>query len=294
MTEFIDYRQLPDWVPGRVLLSSDDLGWRNVACRAYHYEGQEVIVPGMKDFMLVGYRAGSTPMARRYDGRWSRETLGPGAASLLTRAQQVNWTWQEQIDVTHVYLSAQLVAEVASEMLDCSVSEVALADVLRVDDPVMTQAMWMIAGEAEARGLGGALFVDSIARGLIVHLLRRYAEIRKPAERRDGALTPNQERQIREYIELHLGSALDLKLLAAVLDLTPCLFARQFRVSFGRPPYAYVTERRLEQARRLLATTCEPIKIVALDCGFSDQAHLTRMFRARYGKTPAVFRRQAQ
>lgn len=62
MTGLIDYEELPDWVPGRVLLASDGLGWNHVALRSYHYEGQDVIVPAMRDFMLVGYRAGTTPM----------------------------------------------------------------------------------------------------------------------------------------------------------------------------------------------------------------------------------------
>ncbi|MDV4166880.1 AraC family transcriptional regulator [Rhodovulum sp. FJ3] len=294
MSDFINFEELPQWVPGRVLLASDGLGWKNVGLRAYHYEAQDVIVPSMKDFMLVGYRTGVTPMQRRFDGRWSKDTLGPGAASLLTRAQQVSWNWKEPIEVTHVYLTGALVAEVASEVLDCSVSDVALADVLRTDDPVMTQAMEMISNEARAAGLGGALYVDSIARGLIIHLLRRYAEIRAPEARNEGALTRAQERIITEFIDANLASQMDLKCMADVLGLTPCLFARQFRRSFGRPPYAYVTAQRLERARKLLATTSEPIKGIALDCGFSDQAHLTRMFRAAFEETPAVFRRQAQ
>jgi AraC family transcriptional regulator len=294
MRNFIDFKELPDWVPGRVLLASDGLGWKNVALRSYHYTAQDVIVPGMKDFMLVGYRAGVTPMQRRFDGRWSKETLGPGSASLLTRAQQVSWNWMEPIEVTHVYLSGALVAEVASEALDCAVSEVALADVLRTDDPVMTQAMDLIASEARGQGLGGALYVDSVARGLIIHLLRRYAEIRAPQSRSEGALSAAQKRIITEYIDTNLARSMDLKCMADVLGLTPCLFARQFRRSFGIPPYAYVTAQRLERARHLLAITAEPIKGIALDCGFSDQAHLTRMFRAAFAQTPAVFRRKAQ
>ena len=86
MNGLIPFEELPDWVPGRLLLASDTLGWRHVQLRAYHYEGQEVIVPAMRDFLLVGYSAGTTPMRRRFDGRWTNDTLGPGAASLLTRA----------------------------------------------------------------------------------------------------------------------------------------------------------------------------------------------------------------
>ncbi|WP_108259024.1 helix-turn-helix domain-containing protein [Mangrovicoccus ximenensis] len=294
MSDLIAYPDLPDFVPGKVLLASDGLGWKNVALRSYHYRSQDVIVPAMRDFTLVGYRSGVTPMQRRFGTRWTRDTLGPGAVSLLTRAQRAHWTWDEPIDVAHVYLSGDLVAEVASEAMDCAVSQVTLDDVLRADDPVMAHAMEAIAAEAQSEGLGGALYVDAVARGLIVHLLRRYASVKMPGLRREGALSAVQERGICEFIEENLGAALDLAAMAAVLGMAPCRFSRAFRRSFGRPPYAFVTARRLQRAKRLLACSALPIKAVAADCGFADQAHLTRMFSAAFGETPAVFRRRMQ
>lgn len=293
MGGLIPFEELPDWVPGKVLLASDGQQWNNVALRSYHYLGQDVVVPAMRDFMLVSYKTGTTPMQRRFEGRWKRETLGPGAASLLTRAQKAYWNWHEPIDVTHVYLTGDLVAEVASEVMDCSVSDVTLDDVLRVDDPVMSNAAEAISHEARTKALGGSLYVDTVARGLIIHLLRRYASVRIQETRRTGALSPAQERRIVEFIEANLGVSLDLKAMADALDMTPCLFAKQFRRSFGTPPYAFVKAQRLDRARRLLAKTGLPIKAVAADCGFSDQAHLTRMFSAEFGETPAVFRRRA-
>jgi AraC family transcriptional regulator len=293
MGGLIPFEELPDWVPGKVLLASDGQGWKNVALRSYRYEGQDVVVPAMRDFMLVSYRTGTTPMQRRFDGRWTRETLGPGAASLLTRAQRAHWTWRQRIDVTHVYLSSALVADVASEVMDCAVSEVTLHDVLRTEDPMMSRAAEAISQEAQTSGLGGALYVDTVARGLIIHLLRRYASVRLARTPRRGTLSPRQQRWIAEFVDTNLATSLDLKTMADALETTPCLFARQFRRSFGVPPYAYVKARRLERARRLLARTDLPIKAVAADCGFCDQAHLTRAFRAAFAETPAAFRRRA-
>lgn len=141
---------------------------------------------------------------------------------------------------------------------------------------------------------GGALYVDTVARGLVVHLLRRHASVRLPEQRCRGGLSPALERRILEFIDATLDSTLDLKLMASALDMTPCAFSRQFCQSFGSPPYAFVKARRLEKARRLLATSDLPIKAVAADCGFCDQAHLTRMFSAAFGETPAVFRRNVR
>lgn len=291
MTTLCPPEELPDWVPGRILLASDDLGWRHVGLRSYHYQGQDVIVPAMRDFMLVGYRTGATPMQRRFEGRWTRDHLGPGAASLLTRAQRAHWTWTEPIDVTHVYLSGALVAEVASEVMDCLVTEVRLDDVLRTDDAVMTAAMAAIEHEARQAALGGPLYVETVARGLIIHLLRRYASIESRRPVAMSGLTPAQCRIIRDHVDACLSEKLDLAGMAARLGLTPCLFARQFRHSFGSPPYAWVMCRRLARAQRLLADTAMPIKQVAAACGFADQAHLTRLFARKLGATPASYRR---
>ena len=283
---------LPNWVPGRVLLASDGLGWKDVALRSYHYQGQDVIVPAMRDFMLVGYQMGETPMRRRFEGRWSRDRLGPGAASLLTRAQQAHWTWEEPIDVTHVYLSAALVADVAGEALDCHVSDVRLADVLRTEDPVMSQAMRAIAEEAQHQALGGPLYVDWLSRGLIVHLLRRYAQIDFAPVQAAG-LGPAKKRQIADFVEAHLADPLTLAEMAQAVGMTPCVFSRLFRLSFGQPPYAYVIARRIEAARRLLTGSALPIKEIAATCGFTDQAHLTRLFVRVHGKAPAAYRKAA-
>lgn len=291
MTTLCPPEELPDWVPGRILLASDGLGWRHVGLRAYHYQGQDVIVPAMRDFMLVGYQTGVTPMQRRFDGRWSRDQLGPGAASLLTRAQKAHWTWSEPIDVTHVYLSGTLVAEVASEVMDCHVADVRLDDVLRTDDPVMTAAMAAIVQEARQQALGGPLYVESVARGLIVHLLRRYASIKTRGTATQGGLGPAQARLIRDYIEENLSESMALSDMAALLGLAPCQFARQFRHSFGQPPYAYVIARRLRRARHLLTQSAIPIKEIAAICGFTDQAHLTRLFSREMGAAPATYRR---
>lgn len=286
---------LPKWVPGQVILGSDGQGWRNVALRSYRYCGQDVIVPAMRDYMIVSCRAGDTPMQRRFGGRWRHDHLGPGAASLLTRAQRAHWCWSAPVEVTHLYLAPTLVAEVASEVMERPVSGVELADVLRTDDPVLTAAVAAITAEAETRALGGPLYVEAIARGLIVHLLRRYASVRL-APHSGGAegLSPCQIRLIREHVEANLAETLDLGGMAALLGMGVGRFTRLFRQSFGCAPYAHVLARRLCRARELLAATGLPIKEIAMACGFSDQAHLTRLFVRDTGTTPAAYRRALQ
>lgn len=291
MPALITLDELPKWVPGKVLAASDELGWNGVGLRGYHYAGQDVDVPALSDFVIVAYQRGTTRMQRRFDGRWTKTVCGPGDVSLLTRSQRSHWCWDDEIDVAHVYLSERLLSGVANEMLDRNVAEVRLHDVLKAQDPLVSACVDAIVREAQAKTLGAALYVEAVATQLAVHLLRNYASVtcRDPAGK--CHLSPCQAARIAEYVDAHLHEPLNLETLAAVAGYGVWSFARRFRETFGQAPHAWVIERRIERARRLLEQRSLAVKEVASTCGFADQAHMTRVFQARLHTTPAALRR---
>ncbi len=293
MNHLIAPEDLPRWVPGELLRASDGLGWKGVALRAYRYQGLDVPVPSMADFMVVSYKRGGTRMARRFEGRWTRTECHPGDVSLLTRAQASHWHWTENIDVTHVYLSESVVSRVAVDVLDRPIAEVRLHDLLRTRDEVVSGIVDAIAHEAGENGVGGALYVDALSTQLAVHLLRRYASVEFVDRSGSGELPANLRRRIADYVEEHLEQALSLEELASVACMGVWTFSKRFRASFHVTPHHYVVDRRLEQARQLLTQGRVPVKSVAASCGFADQAHLTRVMRSRLGCTPAALRRDS-
>jgi AraC-like DNA-binding protein len=68
-------------------------------------------------------------------------------------------------------------------------------------------------------------------------------------------------------------------------------FCRAFKESFTETPHSHIMRLRLEMAQRLMLTTDDPLSHIALDCGLSDQAHLSKLFRRRLGETPSSWRR---
>jgi len=293
MQALITPGELPQWVPGKLLCASDDLGWKDVALRSYHYAGLDVEVPALTDFAIVAYRRGGTRMERRFEGRWTRTHCAPGDCSLLTRAQLSHWHWTEDIDVSHVYLSERLVSRVAADMLGRSAGEVRLRDLLKARDPVITSIVEAIAREADEHARGSALYVEALGTQLAVHLLRHYASVSpaEPAPR--GRLSSGQVRRLDAHIAEHLHEHLTLEGLAEVAGLGVWTFSRQFRKSFGRAPHAHVVDQRVARAQRLLAQGSLALKEVASACGFADQAHLTRVLHGRLGTTPGQLRQTA-
>jgi len=62
--------------------------------------------------------------------------------------------------------------------------------------------------------------------------------------------------------------------------------ARQFRAAFGTSPSGFRTMRQLDHVRRLIRAGAS-LAEAALQAGFSDQSHMSRMFKRTYGLTPA-------
>lgn len=94
------------------------------------------------------------------------------------------------------------------------------------------------------------------------------------------------------HVENHLDESLRIRDLARLSDLSPGHFARAFRRSVGVAPRSFVLERRVERAKKLMRTTDWALSEIALACGLSDQAHLSRIFRRYTGNTPNAWRRE--
>ncbi len=96
-------------------------------------------------------------------------------------------------------------------------------------------------------------------------------------------------RRVRDYITAHFEEEIGLETLAKVAGLSRAHMIRAFRKQYFITPHAFQTDMRIRHARYLLRTGATPSDTAAA-CGFADQAHMTRQFKARTGLTPAVFR----
>jgi len=119
----------------------------------------------------------------------------------------------------------------------------------------------------------------------------RAGEVKSAAPRRRCCLSSLEETLICKHIDANLSEKLSLDRLSAIVRRGERGFVRAFRATFQCTPKEYVTLRRVENAKMLLRETDIPLSELALDCGYADQAHLTRTFHAMTGETPARWRR---
>ena len=111
---------------------------------------------------------------------------------------------------------------------------------------------------------------------------------------RESSTNPLDSRRLRrvlDYIEEHLADDIAVADLAKIARYSLFHFARAFSTAMGMPPHRYVSQRRLERAKELIAAESRSIAETAFMCRFSSQASFTRAFRRTTGMTPAVYRR---
>ncbi|MDK1491461.1 AraC family transcriptional regulator [Sinorhizobium sp. 7-81] len=105
-----------------------------------------------------------------------------------------------------------------------------------------------------------------------------------------GRLGRRMLERVRDYIDTHIASDISLSDVAAIAGMPVDTFARRFKETTGRPPYAYVLEERVRRAELLLRDTNIAIGAIAFRLGFSSQSHFTTTFRRLKGITPRVYR----
>lgn len=131
---------------------------------------------------------------------------------------------------------------------------------------------------------------DSAAKlaieGLALELLAEAA--RQPSYGIGAA--PPWLRQAREMVIEHFSETLRLTQIAAEVGVHPVYLATAFRQKFGTTIGEFVRKLRIEHACAQLHKEDLPLSAIALQAGFADQSHFSKVFKLYVGMTPREYR----
>lgn len=98
--------------------------------------------------------------------------------------------------------------------------------------------------------------------------------------------------RVLDWLHAHYDQPIRLAPLCALAHVTESQLQRIFRRSTRMSVSDYVTRLRVGRACDLLIRTDWSMARIAGECGFSDQAHLARRFRALTQRTPSAYRKE--
>ena len=96
---------------------------------------------------------------------------------------------------------------------------------------------------------------------------------------------------IRRYMEEHLDEPLTISTLSRRACLSATTFKESFRRLYGLPVHAWLRQRRMERAAKLLQDSSLSVLGVAQAVGYGSVSQFSAAFRRQYGLTPAQYRK---
>ena len=94
------------------------------------------------------------------------------------------------------------------------------------------------------------------------------------------------------HVLAHYSEKIRMAELAGLCGLSVSQMQREFKRLLGITPSQYLSKVRLQAARQRLEETRVPLAEIALECGFCDQSHFVKRFKAEVGMRPLDYRKK--
>ena len=219
------------------------------------------------------------------DIAYSRRTVGQ--ASIVPVGQQYSAYWEEELEDLGIHLDPDYIARQARDLVQTD--RIDLIPYCEVGDPLVHQIGRSLAAEVDAGAPAGSIYAESLVNTLVAHLLRHYSTAGERFQHHLGGLPKHKLRRVTEFIEENLEHDLTLAEIAEIAELSPFHFARSFKQATGSTPIQFLTQRRIDLAKRLLVESELPIVEIGLRAGFKNQSHFTTLFRKVTAMTPKSY-----
>ncbi|MGK9052544.1 helix-turn-helix domain-containing protein [Neorhizobium petrolearium] len=136
-----------------------------------------------------------------------------------------------------------------------------------------------------------AVYAESLVGSIVAGLLDIPEQ---DGEKANGRLTQAQMNRLVSRIDGLGDCRMSVAEMAAAVGLSESWFSNVFKQTTGKTPLQWQLGKRIDLAKKLLLEGDLTVADIAAQLGFSDQAHLTKVFRQGVGQTPAAWRRMQQ
>jgi len=144
--------------------------------------------------------------------------------------------------------------------------------------------------EIENKEFNYEIICKSILNMLITHIIRSKTSLLFIEESREKL---NLECiKIKNYIDSHYSQNITLDFLSNLTYMNKFHLVHTFTKQIGLSPINYAINKRIQEAKNLLATTSYSIRDIASIVGFCNSSYFSQMFKKVTGVTPKNYRNE--
>jgi AraC family transcriptional regulator len=278
----------------QLLMTSRELGWSNISADLRSHPRGIMASCSTGDTELILLLRGRSRITHEAGG--TRQTSAAAPGMLWFTPAGVREYFIETSDplpeALHVLLPAAQYGSLRGDGYSGAIDGLRYMGGFR--DPLLEPILRSLLVEMRAPTRYGALLADGLACTLAARLVHKYAGHNchgSPAPSRGGGLDPRRLKRVCEFIEANFDRQLHLDQLAQVACLSRYHFARAFKNATGHTVHQYLTAKRLDRAKELLAANESSIADISFQCGFSTQGTFTKAFVRSLSISPGRYRR---
>ncbi|WP_206797557.1 AraC family transcriptional regulator [Amycolatopsis sp. MtRt-6] len=271
----------------RTFCSWEDAGWRSLLVQRFEHLPvvEDMALPAAADLHLVLPVAGQAELETRDGGRAVRDRWLPGQGRLGIPHQATVRRYRGDADMRSIQVHIprdtvdSVVARLGGDVPDFE----AMAASVAAGDPLLEETVRALGSP----GAADDLYAEAAAAFLATHLLTRHGRLRagRPPAREDARV-----RAAVAFLRERLAEPITLADLADEVHLSVYHLVRVFRAATGQTPHRFLTELRVEEAKRLLRETGLTLDRIAPRCGFTSPGALSAAFVRHTGIRPSAYR----
>ncbi|CAJ6189447.1 helix-turn-helix domain protein [Burkholderia pseudomallei] len=194
----------------------------------------------------------------------------------------------QPFDMLFHALPRRTLAELAADLRMGGVRE--LASPAGGRDAVLQSLVGVLLAASAGSSARSPLLAGHVARAMQIHIVQQYG-VAAPSAPAKGGLAGWQLERAKAILTENIAGEVPISQVASACGLSRSYFIKAFRQTVGTTPHRWLLEHKIERVKRSLLSQSAPIADIAHQCGFSDQAHLTRVFTSMIGTPPAAWRR---
>lgn len=249
--------------------------------------------PKEEDAFMVGHYLVNCPKYLYWEeGKAAPSSaIGQGETIIYDLKRKPTFLLNHAFHTVHYYFSRDALNAISEEAGASRIDQLRYRPAVAKDDPVIRNMSVGLLPFFERPNEVSVLFMDHVMLAVGIHVATHYGGMLAKGGTLRRGLAPWQEKRAKDMIAASLDDDLSLAAVAGECGVSTRHFSRAFRQSVGLSPHQWLTQRRIDNAKRLLASEVLTLAQVALACGFADQSHFTRVFTALTGSSPGAWRR---